>query len=66
MRTTLNIDTEALEDAMIVSPGMTKTSVINQALADYARHKRLRGLLDLRGKARWEGDLDRLRTRARS
>jgi len=43
MRTTLNIDDEAL--------------------ADYARRKRRRGLLELRGKERWQGDLDRLRSR---
>ncbi len=63
MRTTLNIDDEALAAAMAVSPGRTKTSVINEALADYARRKRRRGLLDLRGKGAWQGDLDRLRSR---
>ncbi len=63
MRTTLNIDDEALAAAMAVSPGRTKTSVINEALADYARRKRRRGLLELRGKERWQGDLDRLRSR---
>ena len=64
MRTTLNIDDDALAEAMAVSPGRTKTAVINEALADYARRKRRRGLLELRGKGRWQGDLDKLRVRS--
>ncbi len=64
MRTTLNIDDEALAEAMDVSPGRTKTAVINEALADYARRKRRRGLLGLQGRGRWKGDLDGLRARS--
>ena len=63
MRTTLNIDDEALEAAMKVSEGRTKTEVVNEALRRFARAKRRRQLLDLRGKVRWEGDLDELRKR---
>ena len=66
MRTTLNLDDEALAAAMEHAEGRTKTAVINEALRTYARRKRLRGLLELRGKVRWEGDLDRLRERRRS
>ena len=64
MRTTLNLNDEAVEAAMAMSPGLTKTKVINMALRDYARRKRLKGLLDLRGKGQWEGDLDALRKRS--
>ena len=63
MRTTLNLDDEALESAMSVSDGKTKTEVINEALREYARRRRVRGLLKLRGRLHWEGDLDRLRKR---
>lgn len=63
MRTTLNIDDEALAGAMKVAAGQTKTDVINQALREYARRRRVRGLLKFRGKVRWEGDLDELRRR---
>ena len=63
MRTTLNIDDDALTEAMGVSPGQTKTAVINEALREYARRHRVRGLLDLRGCGPWEGDLDELRKR---
>lgn len=65
MRTTLNIDDEALSEAQKVAPGKTKTAVINEALRDFARRRRLRGLLELEGKVRWAGDLDALRRRSR-
>lgn len=64
MRTTLNIDDDALDEAMRYAEGRTKTAVINQALRDYARLRRRKELLELRGKVTWEGDLDRLRKRA--
>lgn len=63
MRTTLNLDEQALANAMRVSSGKTKTAVINEALRDYARRRSLRGLLNFEGKVKWEGDLDSLRKR---
>lgn len=63
MRTTLNLDDEALAKAMEVSPGKTRTEVVNEALREYAHRRRLRGLLKLQGKVRWEGNLDKLRKR---
>ena len=63
MRTTLNLDDEALNAAMTVSEGKTKTQVINEALREYARRRRVRELLRFRGKVRWDGDLDSLRKR---
>lgn len=64
MRTTLNLDDTAVAEALAVSGGKTKTQVINEALRDYARRKRLKGLLKLQGKAAWDGDLEQLRKRA--
>lgn len=63
MRTTLNLDEEALASAMKVAPGKTKTDVINEALREYARRRRLQGFLQFEGKLPWEGDLDELRKR---
>lgn len=63
MRTTLDLDREALEAALETSPGRTKTAVINEALREYARRRRIRGLLAFEGKLRWDGDLDQLRKR---
>ena len=63
MRTTLNIDDEALEAAMKVSDGRTKTEVVNEALRRFARAKRRRELLDLRGTVEWKGNVEALRKR---
>jgi Arc/MetJ family transcription regulator len=63
MRTTLNLDDEALASAMKVSPEKTKTDVINDALREYARRRRLQELLRFEGKVHWQGDLDELRGR---
>jgi len=63
MRTTLNLDDHAMQEALAVSPGMSKTAVINEALREYARRRRLEGYRSLRGKFRWEGNLDELRQR---
>ena len=63
MRTTLNLDHKALASAMRHARGKTKTDVINEALREYARRRKLRGLLKLSGRTRWEGNLDDLRKR---
>ncbi|HEX9671045.1 MAG TPA: type II toxin-antitoxin system VapB family antitoxin [Thermoanaerobaculia bacterium] len=63
MRTTLNIDDEALTKAMKYAKGRTKTEVINEALREYARDGALGDLRRLRGKVQWQGDLDELRGR---
>jgi Arc/MetJ family transcription regulator len=63
MRTTLNLDDVALDAAMKVSEGRTKTEVVNEALRRFARAKRRRQLLDFRGKVQWTGDVDDLRKR---
>ncbi len=64
MRTTLNIDGDALQAAMKFAQGRTKTEVINEALRRFVRAKRRRQLLQLQGKVEWEGDIDALRKRA--
>jgi Arc/MetJ family transcription regulator len=65
VRTTLNIDDAALANAMKTARGKTKTAVINEALQEYARRRRVRRLLEFRGRVRWEGNLDDLRGRER-
>ncbi len=64
MRTTLNIDDQALQAAMELAQGRTKTEVINEALRRFVRAKRRRQLLELQGKVEWRGDIDALRKRA--
>lgn len=64
MRTTLNLDDEAIAQAQAVAPGMTKTAIINEALREYARRRRVSALARFRGQGHWEGNLDELRRRA--
>lgn len=66
MRTTLNIDDAALAGAMKTSQGKTKTAVINEALREYARRRRIRRLLEFRGRVQWKGNLDHLRGRGKT
>lgn len=66
MRTTLNIDDAALAGAMKTAPGRTKTAVINDALREYGRRRRIRRLLEFRGRGHWEGNLDDLRRRGKT
>ena len=61
MRTTLDLDDEALAEAMAQSGGLTKTELVNEALRQYARGKRQKQLLDLRGRVEWQGNMDQLR-----
>jgi hypothetical protein len=63
MRTTLNIDDQALTDAMSQAPGKTKTDVINEALREFARRRKLQDFFKFEGKLHWEGNLDDLRKR---
>lgn len=63
VRTTLNLDDQALSEAMKVSEDRTKTEVINEALRQFAQSRRRKRLLDLQGSMRWEGDTDELRKR---
>jgi Arc/MetJ family transcription regulator len=63
MRTTLNLDDAALAGAMKCAGGKTKTEVINEALREYSRRRKVRELLKFQGRARWQGNLDDLRKR---
>ncbi len=44
--------------------GKAKIEVINEALRELARRRRLQELLEFEGKMHWEGDLDALRGRS--
>jgi len=56
MRTTLALDKKLLEEAMKCSGKKTKTSVVNMALEDFVRRKKLESLKGLSGKVRIDLD----------
>jgi Arc/MetJ family transcription regulator len=65
MRTNIDIDDKVLREAQRLIGTRTKRETVDLALRELvARHRQL-GILDLRGRVRWEGDLTESR-RSRS
>lgn len=57
MRTNIEIDDEVMREAQRLTGVRTKREAVDLALRELvARHRRL-GILDLRGRVHWEGDL---------
>ena len=57
MRTNIVIDDEVMAEVQRLTGVRTKREAVDLALRELvARHRRL-GILDLRGKVHWEGDL---------
>lgn len=61
MRTHVELDDTLLEQVIRLGGFPTKKAAINAALAELSRALKRRQLLELRGKIRWQGDLDQLR-----
>lgn len=58
MRTNIDIDDDVLKEVQALTGAKTKREAVDLALRELvARYRRL-GLLKLRGKVRWEGDLE--------
>jgi len=56
MRTNIEIDDKVMREAQRLIGAQTKRETVDTALRELvARHHRI-GVLDLRGKVRWEGD----------
>ena len=61
MRTNIDIDDEVLREAQRLVGTRTKRDTVNLALRELvARHRQI-GILDLRGKVHWDGDLAKSR-----
>lgn len=65
MRTNVEIDDAVMAEVQRLTGVRTKREAVDLALRELvARHRRL-GILDLRGKVHWEGDLDQSRQNRR-
>jgi Arc/MetJ family transcription regulator len=62
MRTNIDIDDKLLREALKHSKLNTKKEVVNMALHEFVKHHKRKLLLTLKGKVKWEGDLDKMRT----
>ena len=63
MASHIDLDEALVSEVVRLGHFRTKKAAVNAALAEYARLLKRRQLLELRGKVRWEGDLDEMRGR---
>ncbi len=61
MRTNIVIDDQLMKRAMRVSGAATKREAVDSALRLLVRLKQQEGIRRLRGKLKWEGDLNAMR-----
>ncbi len=61
MRTNINIDDELLSEAMTLSRLKTKKAVVETGLKLLVQIKKQERIKSLRGKLKWDGDLDAMR-----
>ena len=63
MRTNIVIDDRLMDDALKATGIATKKEVVEQGLKLLIRHNKQQAIRKLRGKLKWEGDLDEMRGR---
>ncbi len=62
MRTNIEIDESLIKEAMTASGLTTKKAAVEEGLRLIISLKKQEGIKSLRGKVKWEGDLDKMRT----
>lgn len=62
MRTTIDIDEELLNKAMVLSKSSTKAKAVHLALDIFVKYLRKRKALALYGKVEWQGNLRDMRS----
>ena len=62
MRTNIDIDDDLMDEALRKSGLPTKRAAVEEGLRLLIETRRQNGIRRLRGKVRWDGDLDSLRT----
>jgi Arc/MetJ family transcription regulator len=62
MRTNVVIDDKLMKDALKSSGFQTKKDAIEEGLKLLVRFSRQKEIRRMRGKMRWDGDLDAMRT----
>ncbi|HSS68391.1 MAG TPA: type II toxin-antitoxin system VapB family antitoxin [Nocardioidaceae bacterium] len=61
MRTNIDIDDDLMREALEVTGLPTKRSVVEEALRRLIALQRQQNVRRLRGRLRWDGDLDEMR-----
>ncbi len=60
-RTNVELDEKLVKEGMRLFKKRTKKELIHFALSELIRREKAKGILDLEGKVRWEGDLREMR-----
>ena len=63
MRTNIEIDDKLLSDAMKATGASTKREVVELGLASLVKLKRQEKIKKYRGKLKWDGDLNQMRSK---
>jgi Arc/MetJ family transcription regulator len=58
MRTNIEISDKKIAEVMKILGTTTKKDTVDSAFDEIIRMNKQRGMLELRGKIQWEGDLD--------
>ena len=61
-RTNIELDVDLVKEAMEITNIATIREVVHQSLRELIRLNKRRGILKLKGKVKWEGDLAEMRT----
>ena len=61
MRTNIIIDDRLMNEALSLSDSKTKKAVVEEGLSLLIRLKKQKKIKSLRGKLKWEGNLDEMR-----
>lgn len=62
MRTNIEIDEQLMEEAMKALGLTTKKATVEEGLRLIVRLKKQERIKEFRGKMKWEGNLDKMRT----
>ena len=62
MRTNIDIDDNLLEEAIKLTGSKSKKEMVNRAMEEIIKVEKIKKLRSLRGKIKWEGNLDEMRT----
>jgi Arc/MetJ family transcription regulator len=61
MRTNIDLDEGLVARGLLLSGLRTKKELVNMALREFIRKNDQKKILELRGKIRWQGDLELMR-----
>lgn len=61
MKTNIKLDDHLVEEGFRLTGFKTKKELVNHALSELVRRKNQKHILNLKGKIKWEGDLNEMR-----